>query len=133
MKKNLLFLVVAVISIIAFTSCSKTGNNEPDKESQTTKTSTIVGKWKYSFSSGFCMLTFKADGSGVYYEYDGGHIDAEDEPFYYKYDEDKCVLQIFWIEDGSVVEEDMCMLTWINNNTFVADDLLDPKSTWTRQ
>ena len=114
------------MSAVVISSCSK------DEDNSTSPTSKIVGKWKYSWDDGFGLLTFKADGSGTYFEYDNGDIDSDNEPFYYTYDNDTNMLTIMWLEDGQIVKTKRELIKWINDNTFTCN-LMDNGSLWKRQ
>lgn len=124
----MMMLVVVLGTVIAFSSCSKDDDDEiTTKEEQ----STMVGKWKYSWEDGYCLVTFKSDGTGTYFEYDDGDIDADNEPFYWSYEETGSILTLMWIGDGKVYKE-VVRLTWINKKTFAAD-LMDNGSIWVKQ
>lgn len=125
----MMMLVLVLGTVITFSSCSKDEDENPTKE----ELSTLVGKWKYSWESGYGLLTFKSNGTGTYFEYDDGDIDADNEPFYWSYEETGSILTLMWIEDGQVADKDIVRLTWINNKTFTADDLMDPGSVWIKQ
>lgn len=115
--------------------CIVKGNRSYYKES--TGTYDIVGRWKYSFyddDSGFCLMTFRNDGTGIYFEYDDGIIDANNEPFYYIYNKEKKQLKIMWLrDDGSIGYVEDCNLIWFNEKTFMADHLMDRNSIWIKQ
>ena len=122
-----MMLVLVLGTVITFSSCSK-----PDEITTKEELSTMVGKWKYSWEDGYCLLTFKSDGTGTYFEYDDGDIDADNEPFYWSYEETGSILMLMWIEDGQVDYKEVVRLTWINKKTFTAD-LMDEGSVWIKQ
>lgn len=125
----MIMLVMVLCTSITFSSCSKNDGEITTDEEQ----SVMVGKWKYSFGDeSYCLLTFKPDGTGTYFEYDDGEIDAENEPFYWSYEENGSILTLLWIEDGQVEDKDVVRLTWINKKTFMAD-LMDNDSVWVKQ
>ncbi len=81
-----LFVLLAAVMCVGVTSCS-----DGDEENVTTGT-TIVGKWKYAYSSrGYALVTFNADGSGMWLEYDGGELDM-DYPFTWSLDGDELTI-----------------------------------------
>ena len=129
----MMMLVLVLGTFITFSSC---GNDE-DEITKPEEQSRLVGKWKYSWEDedeeGYGLLTFKSNGTGTYYEYDNGDIDADNVPFYWSYEETGSILTLMWIEDGQVADKDIVRLTWINNKTFTADDLMDPGSVWIKQ
>ena len=125
----MMMLVLVLGTVITFSSCGKDEDEIPTKE----ELPTLVGKWKYSMKNGYCLLTFKSDGTGTYFEYDDGNLDADNEPFYWSYEETGSILTLMWIEDGQMVEKEIVRLTWINKKTFTADNLMDPGSVWIKQ
>lgn len=80
----------------------------------------------------YAILTFKSDGTGTYFEYDCGSIDADNEPFYWSYEEAGSILTIMWIESGQITYKEVVRLTWINGKMFTAD-LIDSGSVWIKQ
>ena len=68
MKKNILnwmtIFMVAFVSV-GFASCGGDDNKEDDILS-------IVGTWRYDFSSGYVLLTFNRDGTYTHREFDHG-------------------------------------------------------------
>lgn len=61
------------------------GNFTFTKQGGTNSVPSLVGTWKYTFSSGYVLLTFNQDGTGVYREYDHGRWEEEGEIFTYSY------------------------------------------------
>ena len=127
-----MMLVLVLGTFITFSSC---GNDE-DEITKPEEQSRLVGKWKYSWEDedeeGYGLLTFKSNGTGTYYEYDNGDIDADNVPFYWSYEETGSILTLMWIENGQVAEKEIVRLTWINQKTFTAD-LMDDGSVWIKQ
>ncbi len=72
---KILTLMTVFSAMAFFSSCSK------DDDSNDSATS-IIGTWKYSFSSGYVELTFDNDGYMRYYEYDHGATESDR---YYQY------------------------------------------------
>ena len=128
----MMMLVLVLGTVITFSSCGKDEDEIPTKE----ELPTLVGKWKYSWEDedeeGYGLLTFKSNGTGTYYEYDNGDIDADNVPFYWSYEETGSILTLMWIENGQVAEKEIVRLTWINQKTFTAD-LMDDGSVWIKQ
>lgn len=123
-----MMLVLVLGTVITFSSCSK----DEDEITTPEELSPLVGKWKYSWENGYGLLTFKSDGTGTYFEYDDGDIDADNEPFYWSYEETGSILTLMWIEDGQVDHKEIVRLTWINKKTFTTD-LMDDGSVWIKQ
>lgn len=89
----------------------------------------IIGKWKYIFDgeNGYCILTFNANGSGTYYEYDINDSEVEwTENFAYTYNDDTDILHI--IERG---DEDDYTIRWVSPEVFITD-IADHGSLWVR-
>ena len=74
------------------------GNFTFTKQGGTNSIPSLVGTWKYTFSSGYVLLTFNQDGTGVYREYDHGRWEESGDPFTYTYSSDV----ITFIDDGDV-------------------------------
>lgn len=131
----MMMLVLVLGTFITFSSC---GNDEDDEDEiiKPEEQSRLVGKWKYSWEDkgeeGYGLLTFKSDGTGTYFEYDNGEIEADNVPFYWSYEETGFILTLMWIEDGHVEGKEIVRLTWINQKTFTAD-LMDDGSVWVKQ
>lgn len=83
------------------------GNCTFIKQGGTKPVSSLVGTWKYTFSSGYVLLTFNQDGTGVYREYDHGRWEKPDGPFTYTYSSDV----ITFIDDGDVETARVVKLT----------------------
>ena len=61
------------------------GNCTFTKGKATQPTPSLVGTWKYTFSSGYVLLTFSKNGTGLYQEYDHGRWEEEGENFTWTY------------------------------------------------
>jgi len=66
-----------------------------------TISSSIVGTWKYTFSAGYEIITFNADGTGFLKEVDYEDGYSYTENFAYTYDEANKTLKITYHEDGN--------------------------------
>lgn len=81
---------------LSFVSCSS-DDNDDDGGNNTEIVESIVGTWKYSFSTGYQLITFKSNGKGTMKEIDE---DGEyEETFNYSYNASKKVLKINWDDD----------------------------------
>ena len=80
MKKLKLFAMMLCIAAMGLaTACTKENNSQQNSDDSEV---TIIGSWKYSFSSGYVMLTFDNDGYMRYYEFDHGDTQTDK---YYQY------------------------------------------------
>ena len=77
------------------------GNCTFIKQGGTKPVPSLVGTWKYTFSSGYVLLTFNQDGTGVYREYTHSRWDEPD-PFTYTYSSG--VITFFYYDDDDDVE-----------------------------
>lgn len=116
-------------TILLFYSCRKDDNTKTDDGQ-----SIMVGKWKYSWGNGYSILTFKSDGTGTYFEYNGGSIDANNDSLHWSYEETGSILTIKWLEGYhlQIADKTIVQLTWINEKSFAAD-LIDSGSVWIKQ
>ena len=65
MKNFKLFLLLATFcSCLTFSACSNDDDNGGDDNNL------LVGTWRYDFSTGYILLTFNSNGTGVSREYD---------------------------------------------------------------
>lgn len=71
-------LIGCVAALFAFNSCTKDDGSNTDTSDEVT----IIGSWKYNFSSGYVTLTFDNDGYMRYYEYDHDAVQSDK---YYQY------------------------------------------------
>ena len=94
------------VKVISLTSTTLVIKDFPDNgnctftKKRVTKPS-LVGTWKYTFSSGYVLLTFNQDGTGVYREYTHSRWDEPD-PFTYTYSSG--VITFFYYDDDDDVE-----------------------------
>lgn len=98
MKTKLFSWLVILLMSLAFAGCSK--DDGGSEEGSGTNTS-IVGTWKYVFSTGYGLMTFNQNGTGVWVEIDEEYEDVED-VFTYVYNADTKVLSITWSEDNDL-------------------------------
>lgn len=134
-------------SVVCLMLCACDPDDETPKNPETSKTETgpttpstnkekgdLVGTWKYSFDgeNGYCIMTFKADGTGTNYEYDDGQEDNE--TFTYAYNKSTNELKVLWPSEKSSTGyvEEKYILKWIDNNSFQSD-IADGGSIWNRQ
>lgn len=77
MKKKNLWCLLAVLMVtivsVSFVSC---GDDDDEDDI------TIVGTWKYDFSSGYGLLTFNQNGTARYQEYDKGSWQIDESATY---------------------------------------------------
>lgn len=125
--KFLAFMLVMIASVCFFASCS---DDEDDKKtSDNTTSSFIVGTWKYQFDiNGYVMWTFKADGSGSYYEWDDGEIDGSD-TFTYTLDEEHERIAFYFTNRHSEVVK----YTKKSNTVITIYDFFDALEEWHKQ
>lgn len=79
MKKivfNWLAMLLAVVVCAGVASCKDDDEDDGGKVG-----GTIVGTWRNDFSSGYVLMTFRGDGTGVEYEYDAADGMLDSEPF----------------------------------------------------
>lgn len=124
--KKVLYVLIAVLGIFSLNSCSKDSSSKTEDSYE----SLIVGKWKYIFGKdSYSIFTFNADGTGRYFELDGGEVDADD-AILYSYDENSSTLIYTMFEDGYDPWTETMELEWIDNDTFLAD--FDGGEVWRR-
>lgn len=80
------------IEVISLTKTKLVLRNFPDdgkctltRSRATEQTTSLVGTWKYTFGSGYVLLTFSKNGTGLYQEYDHGRWEEEGESFTWTY------------------------------------------------
>ena len=89
MNKKSLFTLMAMLMMalvsVGFASCGDDDNDDKKKEEVS-----LVGTWRHDFSSGYILLIFKSNGTGLMEEYDSasGGIEYSEEISYY-YDKEK--------------------------------------------
>ena len=124
-------LAVASISLV---SC---GDDDPEptptssSTSSSSSTASLVGTWKYTYSSGYVLLTFTQDGRGIYTEYKAGW-EVDDDSFTYTYANNTITMIIFEGEDYDV---ETCKVLSLTSSTLVLQDFPDPgkKCTFYKQ
>ena len=80
-------LISCFIALFSCASCTKDNTSNQNTSDEVT----IIGSWKYSFSSGYVILTFDNDGYMRYYEYDHGAVESDK---YYQYTYDNNILTL---------------------------------------
>ena len=117
MKTKFFSWIVVILMGLTFAGCSKDDNGSEEDSGTVTS---IVGTWKYVFSTGYGLITFNQNGTGVACEYD---TDGNDEdPFTYIYDAEAKVLYINWIEETGDDELEICHIVSISKTTAIVDD-----------
>jgi len=108
-----------------FVACSS------DDEDDEFSTSSIVGTWKYYFSSGYILLNLEKNGSGYTQEFDweDGGLGERDMLSYYYDDEKKCYM-VIEIEDGE--EDGRFPVLNFNDKTLTVRDDEGDLMTFTR-
>ena len=108
-----------------FVACSS------DDEDDEFSTSSIVGTWKYYFSSGYILLNLEKNGSGYTQEFDweDGGLGERDMLSYYYDDEKKCYM-VIEIEDGE--EDGRFPVLNFNDKTLTVRDDEGDLTTFTR-
>lgn len=85
---------VETARVVSLTSTTLVLKDFPDRgnctftkgEQKTVPTPTLVGTWKYTFSSGYVLLTFNKNGTVIYQEYSHGRWEEQGETMTYTYD-----------------------------------------------
>ena len=95
MKTKLFSWFVVFLMGLTFAGCSKDDNGS--EEGSGTITTSIVGTWKYVFSTGYGLITFNQNGTGVSCEYET--YGNDEDSFTYIYDVEAKVLYINWSEE----------------------------------
>lgn len=125
MKKHLFSTLLLMMTLcLGFIGCSDDDDNNP------TESNPLVGVWKYSFGNpnkDYCLITFKADNTGNYFELDQGIVDAN-ENFMYTYSDEDNLITVFY-ENG---HKENIRIQWINNNSIYTD-FIDDGALFTRQ
>lgn len=110
MKTKLLsfFHVILLCFFVGFTTvcCS---SDENDDVNNTEVVGNLVGTWKYTFSTGYQLVTFSSNGKGTLKEIDYASENYED-AFTYSYNSDTQILKIYW-EDESPSEWQIISVT----------------------
>lgn len=97
MRTKLLALLAVLFMGFAFVSCSS-DDKDDDGGNNIEVVESLVGTWKYTFSTGYQLVTFKSNGKGSLKEIDYAGEDYEDS-FTYSYDSDSQVLKIYWEDE----------------------------------
>ena len=94
MKTKLLSLLVILFMGFSVVSCSS-DNKDDDGGNDTEEVVSLVGTWKYNFSTGYQLITFMSNGKGTMKEID---YEAEDyeESFTYSYNANSQILRMYW-------------------------------------
>lgn len=111
----------------AFVSCSS-DDKDDDGGNNIEVVESLVGTWKYTFSTGYQLVTFKSNGKGSLKEIDNAAEDYEDS-FTYSYDSDSQVLKIYW-EDEDPEEWQVVSIT---SKKLVVIDEDGERKTLTKQ
>ena len=91
------------------------------------ETVSIVGIWKYTFDSGYILLTFKADGTGTYREWDHGRWEDNDS-FSYTFSGEK-----LYLTDEEGDEEAYDVLSLSSTKLVIIDFADEGETTFYRQ
>ncbi len=121
--KFFLMLIIVALSTVTIISC---GDDEPTPPSPPSPPSSysLIGTWTYNFSSGYCEMTFNADGTGTYLEYDHGQIESNHK-FTYTYTDG--MVSIYY-DNG---KKENSSITWLNENSFTSH--FDENETWVKK
>lgn len=127
MRTKLLALLAVLFMGFAFVSCSS-DDKDDDGGNNIEVVESLVGTWKYTFSTGYQLVTFKSNGKGSLKEIDYAAEDYEDS-FTYSYDSDSQVLKIYW-EDEDPEEWQVVSIT---SKKLVVKDEDGERMTLTKQ
>lgn len=127
MRIKLLALLAVLFMGFAFVSCSS-DDKDDDGGNNIEVVESLVGTWKYTFSTGYQLVTFKSNGKGSLKEIDYAAEDYEDS-FTYFYDSDSQVLKIYW-EDEDPEEWQVVSIT---SKKLVVKDEDGERMTLTKQ
>lgn len=115
--------MISFIAIMSASSCDPDpeNNNEP----------TLVGTWRYDFSSGYTLMHFNSNGTGWEQEIENGSIEAT-EYFEYTYSTQNRTIVFIYFDDEEDIE--------IVNNVTITDtqliynftDIEEETYIWTR-
>lgn len=114
-----LALLLAVVLSVGFSSCDKDDDDDKDNGGPGTEAGvnlSIVGIWKYTFSSGYITYTFNANGTGSEIEVDhasGNHASN----FSYVYDDETGTVVILY-DDGY---DETLEVVFVNSNVIYLD------------
>ena len=121
-----LALLLAVVLSVGFASCKDDDDDDKDNGEPGTEAGvglSIVGTWRYTFSTGYITYTFNANGRGSEIEVDhagGNHADN----FSYVYDDEEGTVVILYDEGY----DETLDVVFVNSNVIYVDG-----DKWTRQ
>ena len=124
------FVGMCIMCLSVFTASCSSDSNDDENNGNAEEEYSIVGTWRHDFSSGYCEITFKKDGTGYGEENDEGNGYAPEHfsyTFEYTYRNDK--VTIIYDDDDEI---ETGQIIWVNKNKFIAD-IADENSTWVRQ
>ena len=119
MKKTVKFLswmFVVMLAAVSFVSCGDDDDKKDGDLGGGGATKSLIGTWKHTFSSGYIIMTFKADGSGSEFEYDS-ESESWSDVFTYVYDASSGKLLTRYSEEDTEVWD----VVFENNNTIYLD------------
>ena len=119
-----MMLMAVALGTVTTISCGSDDNPTPTPQPPTPSQKSLVGTWTYNFSSGYCEMTFNADGTGSYFEFDHGQIESNHQ-FTYTYKDN--IVTIYY-DNG---KKDESVITWQNDNIFKAN--FDEDETWVKK
>lgn len=128
MRTKLLALLAVLFMGIAFVSCSS-DDKDDDGGNNTEVVESLVGTWKYTFSTGYQIATFKSNGKGTLKEVDYEDDYEDEDAFTYSYNANNQTLKISWA-DGDTDEWQVVSLT---SKKFVILDEDGDRVTFTKQ
>ena len=127
MKKNILnwmtIFMVAFVSV-GFASCGGDDNKEDDILS-------IVGTWRYDFSSGYVLLTFNRDGTYTHREFDHGQWE-DDKNGKYVFVNNNLSFTYYSKSRGKDVSETYEVISLTTTQLLIKDFLDSGVTTFTR-
>lgn len=128
MKNFKLFLLLAALfcGCATFVSCSDDDNGSNNGNGDTS----LVGTWKHTFSSGYILLKFNSNGTGLWHEYDeadGGWYD----PIYFNYSYNSATNRATLTASG---ERTVFQIAYLTSSEMVWYDIDYPDETenWVR-
>lgn len=92
-------LLLVPMMAVAFTGCS---SDDDDNDGGKKSSSSIVGTWRYNFSTGYQIVTFNSNGTGSMREHD--NYDGMDDTDYFRYSYNKSAGLISIIYDDDEME-----------------------------
>lgn len=109
----------------AFVSCSS--DDKDDGGNSIEVVESLVGSWKYTFSTGYQLVTFKSNGKGTFLEVDEEDEDYE-EAFTYSYNANSKTLKINRVDDDP---EEWQVVSLTSKKLVVLNE--DGRVTFTKQ